>query len=111
MTTSRFFGNQRRTVIIVVVIAALVVGGLLLPPISVLERTGIVCMGNTLNADSPALTTPTGLTVALSDASHSLTFASIASARLRARIPCLPSDNAIPPSGSWPHLKCEGNVR
>ncbi len=74
MRTSRLFGNQRRTVIIAVVIAALVVGGLLLPPISLLERTGIVCTGSTLNADSPALTTPTGLTVALSDTSRSLTF-------------------------------------
>jgi hypothetical protein len=74
MSTSRFSGNRRRIAIIVAVIAALVVCGLVLPPISVLERTGIVCAGTTLNTDSPAVTTPAGLTVALSDASRSLTF-------------------------------------
>src|SRR5512139_1950741 len=74
MNTLRSLSGQRRTAIITAVVAVLVVGGLLLPPISVLERTGIVCTGSTLNADSPALTTPTGLTVALSDASRSLTF-------------------------------------
>ena len=74
MSTSRFSGNQRRTAIIAIVIGVLVVAGLLLPPISALERTGIVCTGTTLNGDTPAITTPTGLTVALSDASRPLTF-------------------------------------
>jgi hypothetical protein len=74
MSTSRFSGNQRRTAIIIGVVAVLVIAALLLPPVSALERTGIVCTGTTLNADSPAMTTPTGLTVALSDASRSLTF-------------------------------------
>ncbi|HSD83176.1 MAG TPA: hypothetical protein VLG46_04935, partial [Anaerolineae bacterium] len=74
MNTLRSLSGQRRTAIITAVVAVLVVGGLLLPPISVLERTGIVCTGTTLNADSPAVTTPTGLTVFLSDASRSLTF-------------------------------------
>jgi hypothetical protein len=49
MSISRFSGSQRRTAIIATVIVVLVVGGLLLPPISVLERTGIVCAGTTLN--------------------------------------------------------------
>ena len=74
MSNFRFSSSQRRTAIIIGVIAVLVVGGLLLPPISVLERTGLVCSGTTLNADSPAVTTLTGLTVALSDASRPLTF-------------------------------------
>ena len=74
MSTSRLSGNQRRTAIIAIVIGVLVVAGLLLPPISALERTGIVCTGTTLNGDTPAITTPTGLTVALSDASRPLTF-------------------------------------
>ncbi|NTU63719.1 MAG: hypothetical protein HGB05_10040, partial [Chloroflexi bacterium] len=76
MSNSRFSRSQRRAAIIMGVIAVLVVGGLLLPPISVLERTGLVCSGTTLNADSPAVTTLTGLTVALSDASRPLTFKS-----------------------------------
>ena len=74
MSISRFWGGQRRTLIIATVIVVLVVGGLLLPPISALERTGIVCTGTTLNGDTPAVTTPAGLTVALSDASRPLTF-------------------------------------
>ncbi len=74
MSTSHLSGNQRRTAIIAIVIGVLVVAGLLLPPISALERTGIVCTGTTLNGDTPAITTPTGLTVALSDASRPLTF-------------------------------------
>src|SRR5512139_2115960 len=74
MSNFRFTGGQRRTAIIASVIVVLVVGGLLLPPISALERTGIVCTGTTLNGDTPAITTPTGLTVALSDASRPLTF-------------------------------------
>jgi hypothetical protein len=74
MSISRFSGSQRRTAIIATVIVVLVVGGLLLPPISVLERTGIVCAGTTLNGDTPAITTSAGLTVALADASRPLTF-------------------------------------
>jgi hypothetical protein len=74
MSTFRFPSGQRRTAIIIGVIAVLVIAALLLPPVSALERTGIVCTGTTLNADSPAVTMPTGLTVALSDASRSLTF-------------------------------------
>jgi hypothetical protein len=83
MSTSRFSSNQRRTAIIVTVIAVLVVGGLLLPPISALERTGIVCTGTTLSADTPAVTTPDGLTVALTDVQRALTFktASVEQAR------------------------------
>ncbi|HTP07123.1 MAG TPA: NBR1-Ig-like domain-containing protein [Anaerolineae bacterium] len=74
MSTFRFSGNRRWIAIGGAVVAVLVVVGLLLPPVSVLERTGIVCTGTTLNADSPAVTTPAGLTVALSDTSRPLTF-------------------------------------
>jgi hypothetical protein len=76
MSTSRFSGNRRWIAIGAAVVAVLVVVGLLLPPVSVLERTGIVCTGTTLNADSPAVTTPAGLTVALSDTGRPLTFKS-----------------------------------
>jgi hypothetical protein len=74
MSTSRFSGNRRWLIIGAASVAVLVVIGLLLPPVSVLERTGLVCTGTTLNADSPAVTTPDGLTVALADSSRSLTF-------------------------------------
>jgi hypothetical protein len=74
MSTSRFSGNRRWLIGGAAIVAVLVVIGLLLPPVSVLERTGLVCAGTTLNADSPAVTTPDGLTVALADSSRSLTF-------------------------------------
>lgn len=74
MSTSRFSGNRRWIAIGAAVVAVLVVIGLLLPPVSILERSGIVCSGTTLNADTPATTTPSGLTVALSDTGRSLTF-------------------------------------
>ena len=74
MSISRLAGNRRQLAIIGVVVAVLVVGALLLPPVSVLDRTGIVCTGTTLNADTPATTTPSGLTVALSDTGRPLTF-------------------------------------
>ena len=74
MSTSRFSGNRRWIAIGAAVVAVLVIVGLLLPPVAVLERTGIVCTGTTLNADSPAVTTPDGLTVALADTGRPLTF-------------------------------------
>jgi hypothetical protein len=74
MTTSRFSGNRRWIALGAAVVAVLVIFGLLLPPVSVLERTGLVCTGTSLNSDSPAVTTPDGLTVALADTSRSLTF-------------------------------------
>ena len=74
MSTSRFSGNRRWIAGGAAVVAVLVIVGLLLPPVAVLERTGIVCTGTTLNADSPAVTTPDGLTVALSDSGQPLTF-------------------------------------
>ncbi|MBI5564871.1 MAG: hypothetical protein HY870_08250 [Chloroflexi bacterium] len=56
------------------VIAILVIIGLLLPPISLAERVGLTCAGTTLDARTPATTTPDGLTLALSDPAQSLTF-------------------------------------
>jgi hypothetical protein len=74
MSYLRSAGRTRWFIIIGAVVAVLVVVGLLLPPASVLERTGIVCSGNTLNADAPAAVLPNGLTVALSDPARALTF-------------------------------------
>jgi hypothetical protein len=74
MSYLRSAGRTRWFIIIGAVVAILVIAGLLLPPVSVLERTGIVCSGNTLNADTPAAVLPNGLTVALSDPAHALTF-------------------------------------
>ncbi len=74
MDTLRSFASSQRSLIIGLVVAGLVIAGLLLPPISLLERTGIVCTGNSLTADSPAITTPQGLTVALADVNKPLTF-------------------------------------
>jgi Ig-like domain from next to BRCA1 gene len=54
-------------------LAVLVIVGLLLPPISVLERLGITCAGTSLDANTPAMTTPDGLTVALSDTAQPFT--------------------------------------
>lgn len=54
-------------------IVILVIIGLLLPPISLAERLGLTCAGTTLDAKSPATTTPDGLTIALSDPAQSLT--------------------------------------
>ena len=54
-------------------IAILVIIGLLLPPISLAERLGLTCAGTTLNAQTPAITTPDGLTLALSDPAQSVT--------------------------------------
>jgi len=55
------------------VIAILVLIGLLLPPISLAERVGLTCAGTTLDAKTPATTTPDGLTIALSDPAQSVT--------------------------------------
>ena len=55
------------------VIAVLVIVGLLLPPISLAERIGLTCAGTTLDAKTPATTTPDGLTIALSDPAQSVT--------------------------------------
>ncbi len=74
MSYMRSAGRTRWFIIIGAVVAILVIVGLLLPPASVLERTGIVCSGNTLNADTPAAVLPNGLTVALSDPARALTF-------------------------------------
>ncbi len=54
-------------------LAVLVIAGLLLPPISLLERLGITCTGTSLDANTPATTTPDGLTVALSDTAQPIT--------------------------------------
>jgi hypothetical protein len=54
-------------------IAVLVIAGLLLPPISLAKRVGLTCAGTTLDANSPAATTPEGLTIALSDPAQTLT--------------------------------------
>ncbi len=54
-------------------LAVLVIVGLLLPPISILERLGITCAGTSLDANTPAMTTPDGLTVALSDTAQPFT--------------------------------------
>jgi hypothetical protein len=54
-------------------IAILVIIGLLLPPISLAERVGLTCAGTTLDAKTPATTTPDGLTIALSDPAQSVT--------------------------------------
>ena len=74
MSYLRSAGRTRWFIIIGAVVAILAIVGLLLPPASVLERTGIVCSGNTLNADTPAAVLPNGLTVALSDPARALTF-------------------------------------
>ena len=74
MSYMRSADRKRWFIIIGAVVAILVIGGLLLPPASVLERTGIVCSGNALNADTPAAVLPSGLTVALSDPASALTF-------------------------------------
>nr|MBP7689976.1 hypothetical protein [Thermoflexales bacterium] len=55
------------------IIAILVIVGLLLPPISLAERVGLTCSGTTLDAKTPATTTPDGLTIALSDPAQSVT--------------------------------------
>jgi hypothetical protein len=55
------------------VLAVLVIAGLLLPPIALLERLGITCAGTSLDANTPATTTPDGLTVALSDTAQPIT--------------------------------------
>ena len=56
-----------RNAVVYGAIAVLVILGLLLPPISLLERVGLSCAGVDLNANSPAVTTEDGLTVALSN--------------------------------------------
>ena len=66
-------GRKRWFIIIGAVVAILVIAGLLLPPASVLERTGIVCSGNTVDAEHAAVVL-NGLTVALSDPTHTFTF-------------------------------------
>ncbi len=74
MSYMRSVGRTRWFIILGAVVAILVIAGLLLPPASVLERSGLVCSGNTLNADTPAAVLPNGLTVALSDPARALTF-------------------------------------
>lgn len=74
MSYMRSVGRTRWFIILGAVVAILVIAGLLLPPASVLERSGLVCSGNTLNADTPAAALPNGLTVALSDPARALTF-------------------------------------
>ncbi|HZY43982.1 MAG TPA: NBR1-Ig-like domain-containing protein, partial [Anaerolineae bacterium] len=54
-------------------LAVLVIVGLLLPPISLLERLGITCAGTSLDANTPATTTPDGLTVAVTDTAQPIT--------------------------------------
>ncbi len=58
MSNLRSPGRTRWFIIIGAVVAILVIAGLLLPPASVLERTGIVCSGNTVNAENPAVVLP-----------------------------------------------------
>lgn len=73
MSSLSFRNSPRRNWLIYGLIAALVIIGLLLPPISLAERMGLTCTGTTLNARTPATTTPDGLTLALSDPAQSLT--------------------------------------
>lgn len=70
MNKQRFGG---RNTLLYGAIAVLVIAALLLPPFSLAERIGLTCAGATLDARSPAVTTPDGLTIALSDPAQTLT--------------------------------------
>ena len=61
-----------RNTLIYGLIAVLVIIGLVLPPVSLAERVGLSCSGLTLDANTPAISTDDGLTVALSDPAQSL---------------------------------------
>ena len=76
MNNRRLFGaTGRNNRWVFIGLAVLVVLALLmLPPVSLTERLGLSCSGTALDAKNPAVTSPDGLTVALSDPSQALTF-------------------------------------